>query len=259
MNLILKFAAWSISLLKKIYNFLDAVTSGFWLGVLNEENIYRYNDLHYDKGTTYVNDTYNLSGLQAWEYERIKKYFSKSRTFLILAAGGGRETAALRKWGAEVDSFECSERLVEYGNDFFMRNGIDAKINYLSKNSVPGELKRYNGIIIGWGAYTHIQGSKTRIAFLSALKPYCMAETHIMISFLLNDGSARKDSIIKNVSNFFRSFTGRDKTEAGDRLLSYYAHFFKKAEIESELNASGFSMVDYYDGEYGCAVGKLKI
>jgi hypothetical protein len=41
----------------------------------------------------------------------------------------------------------------------------------------------------------------------------------------------------------------------GDRLDSYYAHYFNREEIESEFKQAGFRMVDYYDEDYGCAVG----
>lgn len=255
MNILPYLALLSLSILKKSYNFLDAVLSGFWLGVLGEKGSDRLSDLHYEKTSTYNNDIYNLTGLQGWEYDRIKRYFSKARNFLIIGAGGGRETAALRKWGAEVDSYECSEKLVDYGNGFLKRNKIDAVIKMLPKNSVPEIKKKYHGIIIGWGAYSHIQGRKNRIALLSALHPFCSEEANIMISFLVNDGPARKDKITRNVSNFFRLFSGANKTETGDRLLSYYAHFFTREEIEGELKEAGFSMIDYYDAEYGCVIG----
>lgn len=258
MNLVIRISSWSLRLLKKMYSFSDAVLSGFWLGVLSEKNIGKYNDLHYDAGLTYINDNYNLSGLQRWEHEMLKKFFSKSTTFMIIGAGGGRETAALRKWEREVDSYECSGRLVRYANDFLRRNNIDATVTYLEKNSVPQTSKQYDGIILGWGAYSHIPGSGKRTTLLRALQPFCRKETRIMISFLVKDGMGRKDKIIKNVSNFFRYFTGRSKTESGDRLLSYYAHFFDKSEIDAELTAAGFKMLEYSDLEYGCAVAERR-
>jgi 2-polyprenyl-3-methyl-5-hydroxy-6-metoxy-1,4-benzoquinol methylase len=256
MSLLLRFVSWSVSFPRRVYKFTDGVISGFWLGVLGEKNIEKYNDLHYNQGHTYRDDKWNLSGLQGWEYERIKKHFSKSKTFLLIGAGGGRETAALSNWGAEVDSYECSGKLVEYGNDFLKRNNIDATISFLPKNSVDGITKKYHGIILGWGAYSHIQDSSKRIAFLSALHPFCTDDTHIMISFLVKDGQGRKDKLTMNVSNFFRYFRKAGKTENGDRLLSYFAHFFDKKEIEYELSAARFSLIEYSDSEYGCAVGK---
>jgi len=255
MNQFLRMVSFSLNFLRSAYNFTDAVLTGFWLGVMSEKTLDRYNKLHYDRGAKYIDDVYNLSGLHEWEYNRLKKFFSSAKTFLLIGAGGGRETAALRKWGTDIDSYECSEKYVEYGNDFLRRNNIDAIIKLLPVNSVPEIVKKYNGIIIGWGAYSHIQGSKNRINFLNKLSPFCVNETTLMISFLTREGTGRQDKIVRNVSNFFRHLSGRTETETGDRLYSYYAHFFIREEIESELKMAGFRMIDFYDVDYGCAIG----
>lgn len=255
MNLLVRLVSGSLNFLESIYKFSDAALSGFWLGIMSEKAIDRYNKYHYDRLPKYLDDKYNLSGLHRWEYERIKKFFYASKTFLLIGAGGGRETAALRKWGVEIDSYECSEKFVAYGNDFLKRNNIDASITWLPVNSVPDLIKKYDGIILGWGAYTHIYGSWNRISLLKKLHPFCKNETQIMISFFTRNGMGRKDKIVGSVSNFFRFFCRRPKTEAGDRLESYFAHYFNRQEIESELKQSGFSLLEYYDEEYGCAVG----
>jgi hypothetical protein len=255
MNLFLRLVSGSLSFLRNIYKFSDAIVTGFWLGIMSEKALDQYNKLHYDSVTKYLDDSYNLSGLHKWEYDRIKNYFYAAKTFLLIGAGGGRETAALRKWGVEIDSYECSEKFVDYGNDFLSRNNIDARIVWLPVNSVPDVSKKYDGILLGWGAYTHIQGSRNRISLLKRLHPFCKNETHIMISFYTKDGSERQDKIVRSVSNLFRFFNGRPRTELGDRLHSYYAHYFNREEIESELKQSGFMIIDYYDEEYGCAIG----
>jgi len=255
MNLLLKLVSGSLYFLKSIYIFSESILSGIWIGILSEKSIDRYNKLHYDGVAKYLEDSYNLSGLHKWEYDRIKKYFYAAKTFLLIGAGGGRETAALRKWGVEVDSYECSEKFVGYGNDFLKRNNIDARILWLPVNSVPDAVRKYDGIILGWGAYSHIPGNRNRISLLKKLHPFCKNETHVMISFMTKEGSDRQDRIVRSVSNFFRFLFGRPRTESGDRLHSYYAHYFNREEIESELKQSGYRMVDYYDEEYGCAVG----
>jgi hypothetical protein len=255
MNLLLKLVSGSLYFLGSIYKFSDALLTGFWIGILSEKNINLYNKQHYDRGTKYFDDSYNLSGLHKWEYDRIKKYFYAAKTFLLIAAGGGRETATLRKWGVGIDSYECSEKFVEYGNDFLRRNNIDARIIWLPVNSVPDVIKKYDGIIIGWAAYSHIQGSRNRISLLKKLHPFCNNETHIMISFFTKEGSGKHDKIVRSVSSFFRFLIGRSGTESGDRLHSYYAHYFNMEEIESELKQAGFMMIDYNDEEFGCAIG----
>ncbi len=171
----------SLEFIKKTYNLMDAVLSGFWLGVMSDKSLDLYDELHYNKSEKYTDDNYNLSGLFEWEKERIVKYFSKSKKILLLAAGGGRETVALIRMGYIVDSYECNRKLVEYGNVFLQKYTKDYIIKYLQKDSVPDLIRKYDGIIIGWGAYSHIRGSEKRIAFLKKLQPFLKKDAPLMI------------------------------------------------------------------------------
>ena len=244
----------SFWLISKVYNFLNAILSGFWLGVMSEKSLDFSDELYYQRSKRYMDDRYNQSGLFEWEKERIKKYFSKAKSILLIAAGGGREALALSKMGFEVDSYECNQLLIEYGNRLLQKNNIGSKIKYLQRNAVPGEIMKYDGIIIGWGAYSLIRGSKRRLLFLERLYPFLQKETPLMISFLTSAEHGRQDKIIKYVSNFFRIISNRDKTEPGDRLVPDFAHFFTEEEIKSELGQSKFKVVDYYNFDYGCII-----
>ncbi|MDT8402617.1 MAG: hypothetical protein RQ743_13060, partial [Bacteroidales bacterium] len=146
----------------KIYHFMNAVLTGFWLGVMGDKTLDHSDDLHYKRSKKYIDDSYNKSGLFRWEKAALKKYFPEAGSILLLAAGGGRETYALSRMGFEVDSYECNKALVENGNEFLQRSGIEERIKYLPRDTVPEEGRKYDGIIVGWGAYTHIRGSEHR-------------------------------------------------------------------------------------------------
>jgi len=223
---------------------------------MSEKSLDHYDDFHYANSQKYYTGDYNLSGLSVWEKERIDRYFSKEKRILLIAAGGGRETYALSKMGFNVDSYECNLALIEYGNTFLQKNGINQKIKYLAKNSVPDENVKYDSIIIGWGAYSHIRGRKSRLSFLSKLYPILNKEAPLMISFVTNEERSRQDKIVKNISNIFRRVTGRDKTETGDRLMSYFIHFFTEEEIKKELVQAGFMVTDFYNKDYGCIIAR---
>jgi len=180
-NFIARLSHSSLEFIKKTYNLMDAVLSGLWLGIMSEKSLDLYDELHYNKSQKYTDDNYNLSGLFEWEKERIVKYFSKSKKILLLAAGGGRETVALIRMGYIVDSYECNRKLVEYGNVFLQKYTKDYIIKYLQKDSVPDLIRKYDGIIIGWGAYSHIRGSEKRIAFLKKLQPFLKKDAPLMI------------------------------------------------------------------------------
>jgi len=241
----------------RLCNFLDAVFSGFWLGVMSEKSLDYSDELFYNRSKHYSDDKYNLSGLFDWEKAMIEKYFSNARSILLIAAGGGREVIALGKMGFEVDSYECNQSLIEYGNALLKKNGIDADIKYLPRNSIPSEIKKYDGIIVGWGAYSLIQGNKKRRTFLAGLYPFLKKETPLMVSFLWMEKKGKKDEIIKNISNFFRIFSNKDKTEPGDRLVPDFIHYFSEEEIKNELIQSNFRVIDYYSSDYACVIAGI--
>jgi len=252
-----KLSLLSFSFLKKLTAFLDAAYSGFWLGVMSEKSLDYSDELYYKRNKNYTEDKYNLSGLFDWEKPMIQKHFSNAKTILLIAAGGGREVLALSKMGFEVDGYECNPTLIEYGNALLQKNKIDNKIKYLERNSVPAEIKKYDGIIIGWGAYSHISGNRKRLSFLKALYPFMHNETPLMISFLWTSKRDRRDKIIKSISDFFRTSSRKEKTEPGDKLEPDFIHYFNEAEIKNEMTQSKFNVIDYNNTEYGCLIAKL--
>jgi hypothetical protein len=236
---------------------LDAILTGFWLGVMGEKSLDFSDRLYYNHNNHYTDDKYNLSGLFEWEKVAIEKYFTNAKSILLIAAGGGREVLALSNMGFEVDSYECNAYLIEYGNALLKKNKIENKIKYLKKNSVPNEIKKYDGIIIGWGAYSLIRGNKKRLSFLASLYPFLHEKTPLMISFLFTGEKRKKEKIIKNVSNFFRVFSKRDKTESGDRLVPDFVHYFTEEEIKSELIQSKFRVIGFNNVDYGCIIAGI--
>jgi hypothetical protein len=243
--------------LKKLTQFLDALFSGFWLGVMSEKSLDYSDELYYKRNKHYTEDKYNQSGLFEWEKPIIQKHFSDAKNILLIASGGGREVLALSKMGFEVDSYECNPTLVNYGNMLLQKNNMDLMIKYLPRNSVPNEIKKYDGIIIGWGAYSHISGKRKRLSFIAGLSPFLREKAPLMISFLFVNGRNRKDKIIKNISGFFRILSRKDKTEPGDRLEPDFIHYFTEEEIKNELIQSKFRIIDYYSTDYGCIIAGL--
>ena len=233
---------------------MNAVLNGFWLGVMGERSMDQADDLHYGKNNKYNDDSYNLSGLFRWEKAAIEKYFTNVKSILLLAAGGGRETYALSRMGFEVDSYECNKALVDYGSAFLERKGLKEKIKYLPKNTVPGDVRDYDGIIFGWGAYSHIRGKMKRLEFLDKLRPKLKEGSPLMISFLFTGERTRLDSIVKRVSDFFRIFSRKGKTDTGDWLQAGFVHYFTEEEIKNELIRAGYKVNGFNSVDYGCII-----
>lgn len=242
--------------LKRLTSFLDLVHTGFWLGILGEKGLDYSDELFYNNSKHYLDDKYNESGLYEWERMMIGKHFSNVNRILLIAAGGGRETLALGKMGKDTDSYECNPVLIAYGNDLLARNNIKDEIKYLPRNSMP-EAGNYDGIIIGWGAYSLMRGKKTRLSFLEKVKPFMKSGTPLMISFLYTTERTGRDRTIKKISGFFRFFRRGPETELGDRLVPDFIHYFTEDEIRGEMSAAGLKTDDYYASEYGCLIAGI--
>jgi hypothetical protein len=240
--------------LGRIYSFSNALLSGFWLGVMSEKSLEYSDERYYNNTKYYTEDKYNQSGFFNWEKPMIEKHFSKTERILLIAAGGGREVLALSKMGFKLDSYECNAKLVAFGNDLLEKNNTGNRIKYLQRNSVPEEVKEYDGVIIGWGAYSLMPGKKKRLAFLSALHPFLGKGAPLMISFLCSEKRNKQDRIITRVSNFFRFFHKKEKTEQGDRLMPDFIHYFTEEEVRSEFKVTKFNVIDYYSKDYGCLI-----
>jgi hypothetical protein len=251
---IARLSHWSFRFIRKAYNLIDALLSGFWLGVMSEKSLDYSDELFYNNTGHYTDDNYNLSGLFKWEKVMIEKHFGDAKSILLIAAGGGREVLALSGMGYKIDAYECNELLVEYGGRLLEKNGIENKIRYLPRNSVPGEIKKYDGIIIGWGAYSLMAGQKKRIALLEELYPFLKEGAPLMISFLWTRNRSRHERIVKRISDFFRTFSKKDKTEIGDRLMPDFIHYFTEDEIRNEVNRANCRIKDYSTSEYGCLI-----
>jgi 2-polyprenyl-3-methyl-5-hydroxy-6-metoxy-1,4-benzoquinol methylase len=249
----------SVRTITKCYHFTEAIVSGFWLGLMSEKSLDTYDELHYTRSKKYFDDSYNLSGLSGWEEEFIGKYFGGVKRILLIAAGGGRESLALARRGFDVESYECNTRLVEYGNGFLQRNGISSSITVLDAGTLPASVGKFDAIIIGWGAYSHFRYKNSRIEFLLSLHQLIKDNAPLVISFALVKNHDRKEKIVMKVSSFFRILTGRRKTEIGDRLFSYFIHFFTSAEITGELSSAGYSINAFGASDYGWLVAKKNI
>lgn len=242
-------------ILEKLFLFLEASFSGFWLGVMQKDALHAVDKAYYDRQKMYHLETYNRRGLWRWEQECLKAYFQKCRTILMIGVGGGREVLALRQLGFDVDGFECHPDLVDSANELLEKSGYPPTIRIAQRDECPITHKRYDGVIVGWGAYMLIQGRVQRIALLKQLRAHLHENSPILLSFFSRSGNGRQYRITAMVSNFIRRILGRECLEIGDNLVPNFVHFFTKEEITSELQESGFGLALYATSDYGHAVG----
>jgi hypothetical protein len=247
--------------ISRLQRLINALFVGFWLGVLDRQELHLIDQIFYDGKThyedkDYLGQNYNLRGLWDWEDKVIGQYFQNMTNLMLIGAGGGREVIALHRLGYEVDGFECNQTLVETANRLLKEQNIDATISKVDRDKCPNSQKIYDGLIVGWGSYMLIQGREHRIALLKTMRALVSLNAPILISFFCCSQVTKHNQMIATFGNFFRRILHRDPIEAGDVLLPWcYVHYFLKEEIELELNQAGFELVYFSDQDYGHAVG----
>jgi hypothetical protein len=248
--------------LYKLYSLLQAYLVGLWLGILGRETLHLLDEIWYDASDLYFTENWNHSGLFGWEKEAVTSYFGGCRRLLVGSAGGGRETLALCGMGFDVDGFECSPQLAAYANRLLESNGIDARVELVPRDRPSRSDRLYEGAVIGWAAYTLIQGRSARVAFLRDVRAQMQAGAPLLLSFFYRTGRERRFKVVTAVGNLLRWLLHREPLELGDdlvfdfeRQLVHYVHLFTREQIASELAEAGFSLQHFSTKEYGHAVG----
>ena len=224
---------------------LSAVHQGCWLGFLSPDDVNDITLRHFGGSQFYTSQEHNLGGFLEWEAPAINRYFRKGSRVLVAGAGAGREVLALRQAGFEAEGFECSEHLVSASESLFTQRGQTGGIVLCDPDSVPSGAATYEGLVVGWGAYTHIPTRSRRVAFLQSLRQRALPHSPLLVSFFAR---LNHEKLVYRTAMLCRSvFRAReDRVEVGDCLeWGRYVHRFTRADLEGELKSAGFETVDY--------------
>ena len=252
----------SVTVFNQLKVLIEAIFSGFWLGMLDRQSLQLADGIFYDNDGMYRDDDYNRSGFWDWEAEAIQQYFGSASKILVAGAGGGREIYALTQAGYKADGFECNPTFVSYANEFLRQEKIDSLVKLASRDRCPEFEDTYDGLIVGWGAYTNIQGKQNRIEFLKQMLAQTDGrEVPILISFFPRKGKGRSYRVMQIVGNILRIIRSKPVVELGDSLLPHriFVHYFIHEEVKKELENAGFELKHFSNKEYGYAIAMSTI
>jgi hypothetical protein len=235
--------------------------TGVSLGVFGRRTLNDIDDLYYvgGEGTKhgpidYLGDRYNRIGFWTWEKAAIERYFGASGHVAVLAAGGGREVLALARHGFRVDGWECQPQFVSTANRILAAEGFEPTVEEVPRDTCPAGDKRYTGAIVGWGAYTLIQGRGRRVTLLRGLRARLLDGAPVLLSFFPRQETERRFRAVAAIANVGRRLTLRELAEVGDFLEPNFVHYFTEAELRSELLDAGFALDLFEARPYGHAV-----
>jgi hypothetical protein len=236
---------------------MKALQEGFWLGCLSADDLNAVTAKHFDESQFYASTEHNLSGFFNWEPPLLDRYFRPGSRILVAAGGAGREIIALRKIGFDAEGFECSLPLVHAGRKMFDQLGESKYVTHCPPDSVPAGPPIYDGLIVGWSAYTHIPTKPRRIAFIQALRQRARPHSPLLISFFTRQTHAY-DAVAYRTATLSRFFLrGNKELDPGDHIeWGRYVHRFTRDEVEAELKTAGFGVAHYSEENgAGQAVG----
>jgi hypothetical protein len=248
---------------QKVLKLEEACFVGLWLGILSSDNLYATVAEYYRKSGRslkghhdYHGKEYNRGGFFGWEKDAIAGYFRDRKRLLVLAAGGGREVLALLRLGYQVEGFETNPNLVLAANELLREERFDPAVRLIARDEGPNTETAYDGIVVGWGMYMHIQTRKLRIALLRQLRTQIRATCPLLLSFSPRYSTPRQYYASAKVANAIRHALRREPAaEVGDWLIPHYIHHFTQDEVVSELAEGGFDCVHYSTEDFAHAVG----
>ena len=235
---------------------LRIVLAGFWLGVLDKASLDQIDEIFFSNIRAFQTPDYNLMGLWPWEKEAIETGFPTAGRLLVGAAGCGREVIALARMGYQVAAFECNERLAAIGNNILESQGISTRIDIAPRDCSTAADGLFDGILVGWGAYTLIQSRASRVAFLKDLRSRLSEGSPMLLSFFTRGENALGFRMVALIGNAIRVLLGRERLELGDDLDDNFAHAFTSSEIASELAEAGLRLESFSSRDYGHATAR---
>lgn len=255
----IKFYFWTYKQLGRVVGLLQGLFDGFWLGVLGRRALQLADECKYDSSQEYHGELHNKRGLFPWEEAVVATYFRNCRRLLVGGAGGGREVLALCQAGHEVDGFECHPELMTFANELLSKEGFAANVQLVPRDKCPDDDRVYDGIIVGWSAYMHIQGESKRVGFLKELRGKLAPGAPLLISFWHPIGPVRlRLRVGARLGKLLRWLRRGESIQLGDSLQPYYTHFFDREGVGAELRQAGFELAlhdPWFGHEYAHAVG----
>jgi hypothetical protein len=234
---------------------VEALFRGVWLGLLDRDALAAvdaaYYSAHREGAHRYTEREHIRSGLADWEAEALREHFSPGGRLIVTSAGAGREVLGAIALGFDAVGYEPHAGLVDAGNAEH-----PGALRGCARDGFPTGTGPADGVVVGWGGYSHIQGRARRVAFLAGARAVLPAGAPLLVSFWMLPDRERYLRIAYRAAAFVRRATGGEPAEPGDLLSPIYVHCFGEDELRAECAAAGFAVAAFAEHPYPHAVAR---
>ena len=185
-------------------------------------------------------------GFSQEESHFVTTYLNGKKTCLVFGSGGGRESLALARLGFRVTGIDTSLPLAEKAKERARAFSIPCDFQVRDMLEEPTLKEKYDALFLSQNMYSTIPTRKRRIHFLRNARASLNDAGFFYLEFLGENGPRKnrwKFWLKKRLASFCR---GNLELEEGDVLWipGHYFHLFTESELRSEIEASGFSLVE---------------
>ena len=226
----------------------------------------------YERSNKYRDGSaHNESGLFEFERHALERFFpAPPASLLVGACGGGREIFGLLAGGyriaaaydpvaAFIEALRRDPRLAEARGSLYVgSHQAVAAMPIISELHRRGS--RGDGVIVGWGSYTHLLRAERRVQFLRALRAIC-PNGPLLLSFFLDEGTT-EDERPRRLRARLRKLLGTtpSRVEAGDALHrgTGGVHYFTRATFTAEAGQAGYQVLHCQEHDFAAAHAVLR-
>ncbi len=257
----IKSLMYSQSLIRILGNWVEAVQSGLFMGLLSDEQFQCFDTYPFENSPTVDLTMEAELGLEPWEHRIAQQHLANKQSLLVVAAGGNRELLGFSALGHGIAGIEYAENLCKASQLALRDSQHDVTIELADRFSVPGSSDFYDGAFIARKYLSHVHDRSKRIEFLSNLRRVLKKDAILAFGYYIREHDGLSFRAQAFVANLMRKMRGRGKqiVEVGDHLdpdTPLYHHHFVLDEVRSELQQAGFELVKHENDWFGSAVAR---
>jgi len=240
---------------EKIYrlvNILDALN----VAVLKPEEMAAIGRKAYTKMTEAFGSEESVKyGLVDWEKTAVERFAAKGGSFLVLGAGGGRETIALAKMGFRVVGIDSSPLMLKMGRENAERWKVAVDFREGDFVSPDTGSEKFDYCLLSCVMYSSVPSTDMRVTMLRNIRNILSDKGVLIIHFLLRPKNTpdKGKNIKLMVARLFRGNTGYRTGDSFSTALHFMRYFPNDEEVMSEIGQAGFRILDkeaYPESEY---------